>query len=98
MIEVHDLHRSFGDVEAVRGVSLRVGEGEIVGILGPNGAGKTTTLRMITGFLPPSSGRVVLAGHDLAGAPARARRELGYLAENVALRRLCVAMTPPHFN
>lgn len=70
---------------AVDGISLSVGEGEIVGILGPNGAGKTTTIRMITGFLPPTSGWVTVAGKDLFEAPREARRELGYLPENVAL-------------
>ena len=62
MIEAHDLTRKFGDFTAVAGVSFSLQEGEIVGILGPNGAGKTTTIRMLTGFLPPSSGRVTLGG------------------------------------
>ena len=57
MIEAQDLTRKFGDYTAVGGVSFAVPEGEIVGFLGPNGAGKTTTMRMITGFLPPTSGR-----------------------------------------
>ncbi|HBL30289.1 MAG TPA: hypothetical protein DD490_25935, partial [Acidobacteria bacterium] len=58
---------------------------EIVGMLGPNGAGKTTTIRMLTGFLPPTGGRVTVAGKDLVDAPHAARRQLGYLPENVAL-------------
>jgi gliding motility-associated transport system ATP-binding protein len=85
MIEAQNLSRRYGDFTAVDGISLSVGEGEIVGILGPNGAGKTTTIRMITGFLPPTSGRVTVAGKDLFEAPREARRELGYLPENVAL-------------
>ena len=85
MIEVQNLSRRFGDFTAVDDVSFEVGDGEIVGILGPNGAGKTTTLRMITGFLPPSGGRVLLQGRDLLGEGAAARRGLGYLPENVAL-------------
>ena len=85
MIEARDLTRRYGPTTAVDGISLSVGEGEIVGILGPNGAGKTTTLRMITGFLPPSEGRVTVAGHDLLEEPRLARREIGYLPENVAL-------------
>ena len=85
MIEAQNLSRRYGDFTAVDGISLSVGEGEIVGILGPNGAGKTTTIRMITGFLPPTSGRVTVAGKDLFDAPREARRELGYLPENVAL-------------
>ena len=88
MIEAHDLTRKFGDFTAVAGVSFALQEGEIVGILGPNGAGKTTTIRMLTGFLPPSSGRVTLGGRDLfSGTPdaVAVRRDLGYLPESVAL-------------
>ncbi len=85
MIEAQGLGRRYGDFVAVRDVTFEVGEGEIVGILGPNGAGKTTTIRMITGFLPPSSGRVRVYGRDLFEDPAEARRDIGYLPENVAL-------------
>ena len=85
MIEAQGLSRRYGDFTAVEDVSFSVAEGEIVGMLGPNGAGKTTTLRMITGFLPPSAGRVTVAGKDLFEAPREARRQLGYLPENVAL-------------
>ncbi len=85
MIEAQNLSRRYGDFTAVDDISFAVNEGEIVGILGPNGAGKTTTIRMITGFLPPTEGRVTVAGKDLFAAPREARRELGYLPENVAL-------------
>jgi ABC-2 type transport system ATP-binding protein len=85
MIEAQNLSRRYGDFTAVDGISFSVAEGEILGMLGPNGAGKTTTIRMITGFLPPTSGRVTVAGKDLTDAPEAARRELGYLPENVAL-------------
>jgi ABC-2 type transport system ATP-binding protein len=85
MIETQNLSRRYGDFTAVNGISFSVGEGEIVGMLGPNGAGKTTTLRMITGFLPPTSGRVTVAGKDLFESPREARRQVGYLPENVAL-------------
>lgn len=88
MIEAHGLTRKFGDFTAVADVSFALSEGEIVGILGPNGAGKTTTIRMITGFLPPSSGRVTLGGRDLFGGSPDSiavRRDLGYLPESVAL-------------
>ncbi|HEY8022176.1 MAG TPA: ATP-binding cassette domain-containing protein [Thermoanaerobaculia bacterium] len=85
MIETHDLSRRYGDFTAVDGISFRAEEREILGMLGPNGAGKTTTLRMITGFLPPTSGRVTVGGKDLFEAPREARREVGYLPENVAL-------------
>ncbi|HEX7180627.1 MAG TPA: ATP-binding cassette domain-containing protein [Thermoanaerobaculia bacterium] len=85
MIEAQNLTRRYGDFTAVQDISFALGEGEIVGMLGPNGAGKTTTIRMITGFLPPTSGRVTVAGTDLFEAPRAARRQLGYLPENVAL-------------
>lgn len=85
MIEARDLSRRYGDFEAVSDVSFSVDEGEIVGLLGPNGAGKTTTIRMVTGFLPPTSGRVTVAGRDLFDGGPMARRELGYLPENVNL-------------
>ena len=85
MIEAERLTRSFGDLVAVDGVSFSVGEGEIVGMLGPNGAGKTTTIRMVTGFLPPSGGRVRIGGSDLFSDPVKVRRHVGYLPENVAL-------------
>ncbi|MEV5409399.1 ATP-binding cassette domain-containing protein [Thermopolyspora sp. NPDC052614] len=68
-------------VEAVRGVDLHVGAGEIVGFLGPNGAGKTTTLRMLTTLLPPTSGTATIAGYDLAAQPAEVRRRIGYVAQ-----------------
>ncbi|MEO8275346.1 MAG: ABC transporter ATP-binding protein [Thermoanaerobaculia bacterium] len=85
MIEAQGLTRKFGDFTAVSDVSFALSEGEIVGILGPNGAGKTTTIRMITGFLPPTAGRVTLAGQDLFGDSVAVRRQLGYLPESVAL-------------
>src|SRR6266545_4893011 len=85
MIEAQNLTRRYGDFTAVQDVSFSLAAGEIVGMLGPNGAGKTTTLRMITGFLPPTSGRVTVAGKDLLDAPHAARRQLGYLPEKVAL-------------
>jgi ABC-2 type transport system ATP-binding protein len=85
MIEAQALTRRYGEFTAVRDVSFTVPDGEILGILGPNGAGKTTTIRMITGFLPPTDGQVTVNGHDLFAEPSRARREIGYLPETVAL-------------
>ena len=85
MIEAQSLSRRYGDFTAVDGISLSVKEGEILGMLGPNGAGKTTTIRMITGFLPPTSGKVTVAGKDLFESPREARRQVGYLPENVSL-------------
>ncbi len=85
MIEAQGLTRRFGEFTAVDDLSFSIGEGEIVGILGPNGAGKTTTIRMITGFLPPSEGRVTVAGKDLSTDSVAMRGALGYLPEHVAL-------------
>jgi ABC-2 type transport system ATP-binding protein len=85
MIEAQNLSRRYGDFTAVDGISFAVKDGEILGMLGPNGAGKTTTIRMITGFLPPTRGKVTVAGKDLFESPREARRQVGYLPENVAL-------------
>jgi ABC-2 type transport system ATP-binding protein len=81
MIEVRDLTKSFGTVDAVRGISFTVGRGEIVGFLGPNGAGKTTTMRMLTGIFPPTTGQVRIAGHDPQTDPLACRRAIGYFPE-----------------
>lgn len=82
MLEVKNLKKSFGDFQAVKGVSFSVKEGEVLGFLGPNGAGKSTTMRMITGFLPPTSGTAVINGHDIVTDPIAAKRDLGYLPES----------------
>jgi ABC-2 type transport system ATP-binding protein len=85
MIDVSDLTKDYGTVVAVRGVTFSVGKGEIVGFLGPNGAGKSTTLRVLAGFLGATSGRVRIAGHDIAASPLAARRALGYMPESAPL-------------
>ncbi len=85
MLEVQGLSKSYYGTPAVEDVSFRVETGEILGFLGPNGAGKTTTMRMITGFLPPTAGRVLLADVDVTEKPLEAKRELGYLPETLAL-------------
>lgn len=85
MIEVHNLTKRYARHEAVSDVSFSVERGEIVGFLGPNGAGKTTTLRMLTGYLPPSSGTATIAGHDIFRESIEARRKIGYMPENVPL-------------
>ncbi len=85
MIEVSQLTKDYGTVVAVRDVSFSVGKGEIVGFLGPNGAGKSTTLRVLAGFLGATSGRVSIAGHDIAEAPLAARRAIGYMPESAPL-------------
>lgn len=85
MIEVQQLTKSYARHEAVRGISFHVDRGEIVGFLGPNGAGKTTTLRMLTGYLPPTSGAASIAGFDIFRQSIEARRKIGYMPENVPL-------------
>ena len=85
MIEVHQLTKFYAGHQAVRGISFHVERGEIVGFLGPNGAGKTTTLRMLTGYLPPTSGTARIAGYDIFRESLEARRKIGYMPENVPL-------------
>jgi ABC-2 type transport system ATP-binding protein len=82
MIEVLNLSKSFGHKLAVDNLTFSVGRGEVLGFLGPNGAGKSTTMRMITGFLPPTSGRVSVGGNDIVENPLAAKRLIGYLPEN----------------
>ena len=85
MIETHDLRRTFksrkSEVEAVRGVDLSVGAGEIFGFLGPNGAGKTTTLRMLATLLTPTAGEATVAGADLRREPQQVRERIGYVPQ-----------------
>jgi ABC-2 type transport system ATP-binding protein len=84
MIRIENLVKTFGAKRAVDGISFTVERGEVLGFLGPNGAGKSTTMRMITGFMPPSSGSVSVGGHDVAASPLAAKRLIGYLPENAA--------------
>ena len=81
LISANNLHKSFAGLHAVKGVTLQVNAGEVVGFLGPNGAGKTTTMRMLTGFLDPSEGSVLLDGFSLADDPLAAQKTFGYLPE-----------------
>jgi len=85
MIEARELSKRYGDLLAVDRVSFSLQKGEVVGFLGPNGAGKTTTMRMLTGFLPPTDGTAVIAGHDMFADPLLARRAVGYLPESPPL-------------
>ncbi len=85
MIEVQHLTKRYGRVTAVDDVTFRVERGEILGFLGPNGAGKTTTMRVITGYMPPTEGRVVVAGFDVFDQPIEAKRRMGYLPETPPL-------------
>ena len=81
LVETRDLVKKFGDLTAVDHISFAVGRGEVVGFLGPNGAGKSTTMKIISGFLEPTSGTALIAGHDSHADPIAARRHLGYLPE-----------------
>lgn len=85
MIEVTDLVRKFGNIKAIDGITFSVGKGEVLGFLGPNGAGKTTTMRVLTCFIPPSSGTVRIGGHDIVDGSMEVRRMIGYLPESVPL-------------
>jgi ABC-2 type transport system ATP-binding protein len=82
MLEVQKLRKHFGRIRAVKEISFKVDQGEVLGFLGPNGAGKSTTMRMITGFLPPTAGTARICGHDIREAPVEAKRKIGYLPEN----------------
>jgi ABC-2 type transport system ATP-binding protein len=84
VIRIENLVKTFGAKRAVDGISFAVERGEVLGFLGPNGAGKSTTMRMVTGFMPPTAGRVTIGGHDVAESPLEAKRLIGYLPENAA--------------
>lgn len=85
MIEVQNVTKRYGPVTAVDDVSFRVESGQILGFLGPNGAGKTTTMRILTGCIPPTSGRAIVAGYDVFDQPVEAKRRTGYLPETPPL-------------
>ena len=85
MIKVEKLTKRFGGFTAVNGIDFEVQKGEIVGFLGPNGAGKSTTMRMLSGFLPPTSGKAEVAGFDVFADSLQAREHIGYMPENVPL-------------
>ena len=85
MLEVRNLTKRYGDIVAVRDVSFSAAQGQILGFLGPNGAGKTTTMRILTGYMPASEGRAVVAGYDVFTHPIEAKRRTGYLPETPPL-------------
>ncbi|MCB9831156.1 MAG: ABC transporter ATP-binding protein [Planctomycetes bacterium] len=85
MIEVRNLFKRYGAFEALKGIDFEVAAGESVGLLGENGAGKTTTMRILAGFIPPTSGTVKLAGHEIVFESKAVRRNIGYLPESVPL-------------
>lgn len=85
MIEVENLSKHFGSKVAVDNLSFSVRKGEVLGFLGPNGAGKSTTMRMVTGFIPPTSGDAKLCGISIVDQPAEAKKKVGYLPESAPL-------------
>ena len=85
MIEITNLSKRFGELTAVDDVSFEVSRGEVLGFLGPNGAGKSTTMKMITGFIAPDAGSVMVGGEDIAEHPVRVKQRIGYLPEGAPL-------------
>ncbi|MBJ01669.1 MAG: ABC transporter ATP-binding protein [Planctomycetes bacterium] len=97
MIEIRELSKHFGPIRAVDNISFTVGRGEVLGFLGPNGAGKSTTMKMVTGFLSPSSGGASVCGHDVATDPIAAKACIGYLPEGAPLYGDMTPRTLLHF-
>ena len=85
MIQVENVTKKYGSFIAVNNINFEIEEGEIVGFLGPNGAGKSTTMNMITGFIEPSSGRIIVDGYDISKKPKKAKKQIGYMPEGVPL-------------
>lgn len=85
VIEVKNVTKKYGTIVAVDNISFDVKDGEIVGFLGPNGAGKSTTMNMITGFIEPTNGQIVINGNDISRKPKKAKKDIGYMPENVPL-------------
>ena len=85
MIEVKNVTKKYGKVVAVDNISFTIKDGEIIGLLGPNGAGKSTTMNMITGFIEPTEGTIVIDGFDIEKKPIKAKKEIGYMPEGVPI-------------
>src|SRR5277367_5832980 len=85
MIEVENLSKTYSGFRAVQGISFHVKKGEIVGFLGPNGAGKSTTMKVLAGYLPPTDGKIRIAGFDVVTESIEVRKRIGYMPENVPL-------------
>lgn len=85
MISVQNISKHFGSIKAVDNISFEIQPGEVVGFLGPNGAGKSTAMRMITGFLPPNSGKITIGDKDMLASPVAAKKKVGYLPESAAI-------------
>ena len=85
MISIQELSKRYGDQEAVRGISLEIPAGQLIGLLGPNGAGKTTTIKMLTGMIPPTSGTANIEGFDIVTQALEVKRIIGYVPESGAV-------------
>ena len=85
MIEVKNITKKYGSITAVDNISFKIEEGEIVGLLGPNGAGKSTTMNMITGYIEPTEGEILINGYDISRKPKKAKSQIGYMPEGVPL-------------
>ena len=85
VIQVRNVTKKYGSTIAVNDISFDVKDGEIVGFLGPNGAGKSTTMNMITGFIVPTKGHIIINGNDISKRPRKAKKEIGYMPEKVPL-------------
>lgn len=85
MIEVKNVTKKYGDFTAVKNINFNIKEGEIVGLLGPNGAGKSTTMNMLTGFIEPTEGEIIINGYDITKKSQKAKKQIGYMPEGVPL-------------
>ena len=85
MIEVKNVVKKYGDFTAVENINFNIKEGEIVGLLGPNGAGKSTTMNMLTGFIEPTEGEIIINGYDITKKSQKAKKQIGYMPEGVPL-------------
>ena len=85
MIEVKNITKKYGNFTAVDNINFKIEEGEIIGLLGPNGAGKSTTMNMITGYIEPTEGEIIVNGYDISKKPKKAKTQIGYMPEGVPL-------------
>lgn len=85
MIEVKNITKKYGSITAVDNISFKINKGEIIGLLGPNGAGKSTTMNMITGYIEPTEGEILINGYDISKKPKKAKSQIGYMPEGVPL-------------
>ena len=90
MIQVKNVTKKYGSFKAVDDISFEVKDGEVVGFLGPNGAGKSTTMNMITGYIDPTQGQIIVNGVDVGKRPRKAKKQIGYMPESVSYTHLDV--------